>query len=105
VKWQARKCSHWHNGWVQPSLREKHVQVFFPWLTLCLAVQLSIATFATAGPVFDTSTPVSFFTNVASRLLASELKVNLSRIQVYPTNQYTPSVHRLLQVTANILDA
>ncbi len=68
-------------------------------------MQLSTATFATAGPVFDTSTPVSFFTNVAGRLLSSELNVNLSRMEVYPTNQYTPSVHRLLQVTANLLDA
>jgi len=68
-------------------------------------VQILIATFATAGPVFDTSTPLSFFTNVASRLLSSELNVNLSRLEVYPTNQYTPAVHRLLQVTANIVDA
>lgn len=60
---------------------------------------------AKAGPLFDTSTPISFFTNVASRLLASQLKVNLSHIEIYPTNQYTPAVHRLLQVTANIWDA
>jgi len=58
-----------------------------------------------AGPLFDTSTPISFFTNVASRLLSSELNVNLSQLEVYPTNQYTPAVHRLLQVTANVLDA
>jgi hypothetical protein len=35
----------------------------------------------------------------------SQMKVNLDHIQIYPTNQYTPAVHRLLQVTANILDA
>ena len=70
-----------------------------------MALQVLIATFATAGPVFDTNTPLSFFTNVASRLLSSELNVNLSRMEVYPTNQYTPAVHRLLQVSANILDA
>lgn len=58
-----------------------------------------------AGPLFDTSTPTSFFTNVASRLLSTQLGVNLSHLEVYPTNQYTPSVHRLLQVTANIWDA
>jgi hypothetical protein len=49
--------------------------------------------------------PIGFFTNVASRLLRSELGVDLNRIQIYPTNQYTPSVHRLLQVTANVYDA
>jgi len=42
---------------------------------------------------------------VAARLLQSELAVDLNRIQIYPTNQYTPSVHRLLQVTANVYDA
>ncbi|HEY1661483.1 MAG TPA: hypothetical protein VGI03_03625 [Verrucomicrobiae bacterium] len=31
--------------------------------------------------------------------------MNLTQIEIYPTNQYTPAVHRLLQVTANIYDA
>ena len=60
---------------------------------------------APATPGFDTSSPINFFANVASRLLVSELNVDLTRIQIYPTNQYTPSVHRLLQVTANLYDA
>ena len=66
---------------------------------------LGFVTSAQAGPKLDTSDPLGFFTNLASRLLQSELNLNLTRIQVYPTNQYTPAVHRLLQVTANILDA
>jgi hypothetical protein len=49
--------------------------------------------------------PTSFFTNVASRLLRSQLNLDLRHIQVYPTNQYSASVHRLLQVTANIYDS
>jgi hypothetical protein len=53
----------------------------------------------------DISDPVTFFTNLASRLLRSELNLSLTNIQIYPTNQYTPAVHRLLQVTANIYDA
>jgi len=57
-----------------------------------------------AQPV-NLESPIGFFTNVASRLLRSELGVELNRIQIYPTNQYTPSVHRLLQVTANVYDA
>ena len=60
---------------------------------------------ATAAPILDTGNPLGFFTNVASRLLAEELNVNLTRIQIYPTNQYTPAVHRLLQVAANLYDA
>jgi hypothetical protein len=49
--------------------------------------------------------PVEFFTNVASRLLSAQLNVKLTQIQIYPTNQYTPAVHRLLQVAANLYDA
>src|SRR6185436_20487323 len=60
---------------------------------------------AQAGPKLDTSDPLGFFTNLASRLLQSELNLSLTRIQVYPTNQYTPAVHRLLQVAANIYEA
>ena len=33
------------------------------------------------------------------------MDVDLTHIQVYPTNQYTPAVHRLLQVAANIYEA
>ncbi len=58
-----------------------------------------------ADPKLDTRNPLGFFTNLSSRLLLSEFNLSLTRIQVWPTNQYTPAVHRLLQVTANILDA
>jgi|GEM_PF-896154 hypothetical protein len=60
---------------------------------------------AAASPQLNPACPQNFFTNIASRLLLSQLNVNLNHIQIYPTNQYTPAVHRLLQVTANILDA
>src|SRR6202167_6223378 len=58
-----------------------------------------------ASPPLNTACPLNFFTNVASRLLSSQLGVNLTCLQIYPTNQYTPAVHRLLQVSANIYDA
>ncbi|MGN6644649.1 MAG: hypothetical protein ACTHKU_16790 [Verrucomicrobiota bacterium] len=64
-----------------------------------------ILIFATSAVALDTETPIGFFTNFGSRLLKSELKLDLNRIQVYPTNQYTPAVHRLLQVTANLYDS
>ena len=66
---------------------------------------MTMARVSVASPPINTSCPAGFFTNVASRLLSSQLNVNLARIQIYPTNQYTPAVHRLLQVTANIYDA
>ncbi len=58
-----------------------------------------------AGPLVSADSPIGFFTNVANRLLQSQLGLSLNHIQLYPTNQYTPSVHRLLQVTANLYDA
>lgn len=50
--------------------------------------------------------PVDFFTNTASMLLTNAgFTLSLTNLQVYPTNFYTPSVHRLLQLAANIYDA
>ena len=52
------------------------------------------------------STGITFFTNAASRLLASAgFTFGITNIQIYPTNYYTPSVHRLLQLAANMFDA
>ncbi len=63
-------------------------------------------------------TPVQFFTNAADRLLRSrpEFATNgipfgftngpsITNIPVYPVNFYTPAVHRMLQLAANIYDA
>ncbi|HKW28364.1 MAG TPA: hypothetical protein VJT54_03445, partial [Verrucomicrobiae bacterium] len=58
-------------------------------------------TMASGQSNLDTACPLGFFTNVASRLLSARMNVDLTRIQIYPTNQYTPAVHRLLQVAAN----
>jgi len=59
--------------------------------------------------------PVVFFTNAAARMLADagygtnivDYVGGIPRIhiQIYPTNYYTPSVHRYLQLAANIYDA
>ena len=62
-------------------------------------------------------TPIQFFTNVASRLLANMASqpefsrefgtnsVRITNIMVWPTNDYTPAVHRTLQLAANLYDA
>ena len=60
---------------------------------------------ARAGQNLCTDNPTEFFTNIASRLLTSELNLDLARIQIYPTSQYTPAVHRLLQITVNLYDS
>lgn len=46
-----------------------------------------------------------FFTNLANVLIRSQFDFGITNIPLYPTNWYTPEVHRLLQVAANILDA
>lgn len=53
--------------------------------------------------------PIDFFTNTANRLLANAgydpAGLNIDEIQIYPTNSYTPSVHQMMQLAANIYDA
>src|SRR5438552_7895680 len=70
-----------------------------------LAAVLFFAVSSPAAVTIRLDSPTDFFTNVAARLLRSELNLDLNQLQVYPTNQYTPSVHRLLQVTANLYDS
>jgi len=92
-QWQG--CLNQRN--LKPSRRD--------WLKLLFCGFALVAMTATAAPIINNGNPVCFFTNVASRLLSTELNVNLTRIEIYPTNQFTPAVHRLLQVAANIYDA
>jgi hypothetical protein len=73
-----------------------------PWVMACLLV---FASEVRAEPQISLDSPIGFFTNVAAQLLRSELNVSLNHIQIYPTNDYTPAVHRLLQLTANLYDA
>lgn len=74
-------------------------------IVFCCLILIALAQKASASPPLNTQNPNCFFNTVASRLLSSELNVNLSRLQIYPINAYTPAVNRLLQVTANIYDA
>ena len=70
----------------------------------CLCFLLALTRIeAHAG--LDAANPIGFFTNVASRLLKAEMNLDLMRIQIWPTNQFTPAVHRLLQVSANLYEA
>ncbi len=66
---------------------------------------LLLATCAQAGPKLSTDDPTAFFNTLGGILLKSELNLDLRHLQVWPTNQYTPAAHRLLQVTANLYDA
>jgi hypothetical protein len=62
-------------------------------------------------------TPVQFFTNAADRMLRAYFPnpigvtngqpayLSVGYIPIYPTNYYTPAVHRILQLAANMYDA
>jgi hypothetical protein len=50
--------------------------------------------------------PLDFFTNTANALLANAgYNFTITNIPIYPTNYYTASVHRLLQLAVNIYDS
>ena len=97
IKPQGRRCPNQNNLKLSRCNRLK--------LLICICGLLISTVITNAAPILDLNNPAGFFTNVASRLLSTELNVNLTRIEIYPTNQYTPAVHRLLQVSANIYDA
>jgi len=75
-------------------------------IRLISALALLLCVIAAKGaPLTGAETPEQFFEIVAGSLLKEELKVDLHHIPVYPTNGYSPEVHRLLQVTANLFDS
>jgi hypothetical protein len=62
---------------------------------------------AIAKPVLDTGDPLGFFTTVADKMLRNTFSFGVSSIQVYSNGVfvYTPSIQRLLQLSANIYEA
>jgi hypothetical protein len=62
---------------------------------------------ANAKPVLDAKDPVGFFTTVADKMLRSTFSFGVTNIPVYSNgvSVYTPSVQRLLQLSANIYEA
>ncbi len=92
----------------QSRLNQKTWQHFLPdrfKFLLCLCALMATFTKAAGQSNLDTTYPLGFFTNVASHLLSARMNIDLSHFQIYPTNQYTPAVHRLLQLAANIYEA
>jgi len=80
-------------------------QGFYNPLRALVLASLSMAVAASAAAASLGDTPTSFFTNLAERFLQSQLNVSVTRIQISPTNQYSPALHRLLQVAANLYEA
>jgi hypothetical protein len=90
---------------IQKRLRIVLSRKLFPYSLLLLAALFPAA--GSAAERVHTSCSFESFTNLAARLFQSQFNGSLtpSQIQVYPANQYTPAVHRLLQLAANICDA
>jgi hypothetical protein len=62
---------------------------------------------ASTKPVLNPADPVDFFTAIAGKLLRNTFSFGVTNILVYSNGAfvYTPSVQRLLQLSANIYDA
>jgi hypothetical protein len=76
------------------------------WL-LGLFVSLAVVCNASAKTTLNTSDPIWFFTTVANKMLLNTFGFGVTNIPVYSNGVfvYTPSVQRLLQLTANIYEA
>jgi len=67
------------------------------WHVLLVSVLTTCGVFSVgAKPWSHRCSPEFEFTNIAALLLDTQLGVAYGRLQVYPTNEYTPAVHRLL---------
>src|SRR5215469_4332676 len=85
--------------------RKSYVSSRLKFLGMCVAVFLLVFVRPSRGAIpLSLDNPTDFFTNIATRLIKTEFGFDLNNLQVYPTNFYAPSVHRLLQVAANIYD-
>jgi hypothetical protein len=76
------------------------------WL-LGLCVWMAMFFSASARTTLNTDNPVGFFTTVADKMLRNTFSFGITNIPVYSNSVfiYTPSVQRLLQLSANIYDA
>ncbi len=72
-----------------------------------MLLTLAMAVSAPGRPGLNTDTPLSLFTSLADNLLQSQAGISVTNIPVFTNNTfvYTPAIHRLLQLAANITDA
>jgi len=86
------------NGYVVPSLATN----FYSWEAGWFFTNAAIRLLADAG--YTVGTPGSTTNLLVTNYLSGVLVTNI-QIPIWPTNFYTPSVHRLFQLAANIYDA
>jgi len=85
-----------------PAIRRKGMHIEL--LGLCF--WLAIFSSALAKPVLDPEDPLGFFTTLADKMLRNTFSFGMTNIPVYSNGSfiYTPSVQRLLQLSANIYE-
>ncbi len=91
----------------QPTQAPIRLRRFLRGSLLALWVGLALLPKGAAKPMPDASDPLGFFTTVADQLLQSTFDFGVTNIPVYTNGVfvYSPSVQRLLQLSANLYDA
>jgi hypothetical protein len=89
-------CNVDNNGNVVPGMATN----FYAWTPLQFFTTAAIRLLANAGYTAGVGTTNLLYVNYVNGAWVTNLQ-----IQIWPTNFYTPSVHRLLQLAANIYDA
>lgn len=72
------------------------------WVVVLVFVLFGWSSRSSAEPLTNSA---AFFNDLSSRLIRKQFGVGLRGIQIQPTNNYTPAIHRLLQVAANVWEA
>jgi hypothetical protein len=102
-KMNLNYCNVDANGYVVPNMATN----FIPWIPVQFFTNAAIRLLADAGYAVGAASSTSNLLVVHTTTNASGFSITTTNLQipVWPTNLYTPSVHRALQLAANIYDA
>ena len=98
-KMHLNYCNVDANGYVVPNMATN----FIPWQPAQFFTNAAIRLLVDAGYTVGTSGSTSNL--LVTNYTASGVLITNIQIPIWPTNFYTPSVHRLFQLAANIYDA
>src|ERR1035437_2848083 len=99
-KMNLNYCNVDKNGYVQPNMATN----FTPWVPTNFFMNAATRLLADAGYTVGAANSTSNILVLGTGILGGLPITNL-HIPVWPTNYYTPSVHRLLQLAANMYDS
>jgi hypothetical protein len=99
-KMNLNYCNVDNNGYVVPNAATN----FIPWQAAQFFNNAAIRLLADAGYTVGGPSSTSNFL-VLNNAFGTSIPITNLHIPIWPTNYYTPSVHRLLQLAANMYDA